>query len=160
MNRMLPMTKNEIIERLDQRTYKDPNSGCWIWEGSLTHKGYASCGYTLFKEFSTGHRLTYFLYRGQIPKSLVVDHLCRVRCCINPWHLELVTAVENTKRGIIIPDQTRNGRKTHCIYGHEFNEKNTYHHTDSATGNPARTCRVCQMLYQRRRRERLKLECD
>lgn len=45
------------------------------------------------------HRLSYEAHVGPIPKRLLLDHTCRMRCCINPDHLEPVTVQENTLRG-------------------------------------------------------------
>jgi hypothetical protein len=45
------------------------------------------------------HRAFYEDYRGPIPPGLVIDHLCRVRLCVNPSHMEIVTRGENTRRG-------------------------------------------------------------
>lgn len=71
---------------------------CWLWTGRLTEKGYAGkVGYQ-GKHYAP-HRLAYELLTGPIPDGLVLDHLCRVRNCVNPDHLEPVTAEENTRRG-------------------------------------------------------------
>lgn len=148
-----PMTKEQVIARLDDNTYKDPNSGCWIWLNSLTPTGYPPARYTAFKKYVTAYRLSYFLYRGEIPDGLEVDHICRMRCCINPWHLRLVTHAENTRRGIYPKSTHRNGRKTHCKRGHEFNENNTY--IDNR-GN--RQCRICIREKNRLARRRSKCE--
>lgn len=45
------------------------------------------------------HRAAYEALRGPIPEDRVLDHLCRVRRCYNPWHLEIVTIGENVRRG-------------------------------------------------------------
>lgn len=83
------------------------------------------------------HRYAYEQVFGPIPAGLHLDHLCRMRGCINPWHLEAVTPQENVARGI-----PRNGNKdkTHCKRGHEFTEENTYRHPKRGT----RHCRKCQ----------------
>lgn len=44
------------------------------------------------------HRVTYEHHRGAIPVGLVIDHLCRVKACCNPDHLEVVTQTENCAR--------------------------------------------------------------
>lgn len=77
----------------------DVTDGCWLWRGSVTFRGYGSIG-----EGGRGgrkllvHRLAYELLVGPIPESLTLDHLCRVKRCVNPAHLEPVTRAENTRR--------------------------------------------------------------
>lgn len=142
--RIPPLNRQQVLERLDSLSYRDPNSGCWIWLG-MTQFGYARCHYEGFPAFNRAHRLSYYLYRGPIPDNLVLDHLCRVRECINPWHLEPVTLLENIKRGVHVYQRTRNGRKTHCHNGHEFTEENTYVGIGT-NGNPMRSCRQCAKI--------------
>ena len=83
------------------------------------------------------HRCSYEFLKGEIPNGLVIDHLCRVRNCINPDHLEPVTPLENMMRG---NNQTvTNKTKTVCKNGHEFTPENTY--TNPYSGK--RKCRTC-----------------
>ena len=71
---------------------------CWLWMGRLTKKGYGGRIGHLGKHYYP-HQLAYIVEVGPIPDGLVIDHLCRVRSCVNPAHLEPVTAEENTRRG-------------------------------------------------------------
>lgn len=70
---------------------------CWEWQ-----LGKDTCGYGCIwfnNKSIKAHRYYYELYKGPIPEGLQVDHLCRVRHCVNPEHLEIVTSAENTRRG-------------------------------------------------------------
>lgn len=133
----LPRSFESMYERMTR--YVDATGDCWEWIGGRAH-GY---GMMRFKgQRGLAHRLIYESLVGPIPDGLTLDHLCRVRHCVNPDHLEVVTMGENIRRGVGAP--ARNARKTHCKWGHPFSDENTYNHEGR------RQCRVCG---QRRRRE-------
>lgn len=70
--------------------------GCWQWTGSVNSRGY---GQWAFNQVSKSvHRLTWIEFRGDIPDGLTIDHLCRNKRCVNPWHMELVTPRVNNQR--------------------------------------------------------------
>lgn len=72
---------------------------CWIWTGSLTRSGYGILGVgQRSKGLILAHRLSYQIAKGPIPEGLHIDHLCMVRPCVNPTHLEAVTQRENNRR--------------------------------------------------------------
>lgn len=74
----------------------DPDTGCWLWTGYLTHDGY---GVSASRRWGyLAHRANYRRHVGPIPAGFDVDHLCRVRRCVNPDHLEAVTHEENVRR--------------------------------------------------------------
>lgn len=118
----------------------DP-AGCWLWTGCLTTMGYGTIRVAGVRH--RAHRLSYRLVAGPIPKGLVLDHLCRVRHCVNPAHLEPVTDRENILRGVSVSAQ--NARATHCIDGHEFTAANTQ--VVRSTGE--RRCLKCSRRRQR-----------
>ena len=91
------------------------------------------------------HRVAFQLFIGPIPEGMQVDHLCGVRHCVNPAHLETVTPLVNTRRA-----ERGNARKTHCDAGHEFTPENTRYRTD----RPGRLCRSCDAERARQYRER------
>lgn len=68
-------------------------SGCWIWLGATTRDGYGK----IYNRMATSFFYEKFI--GPIPTGLEPDHLCKVRCCINPYHVELVTHKINCRRG-------------------------------------------------------------
>lgn len=93
------------LERFERYYIPEPNSGCWIWIGSI-HKssGYAQLMYKNGKPIRA-HRLSYLLFKGKIPARLDVRHTCDIRCCVNPDHLLIGTRKQNMadaeKRGRI-----------------------------------------------------------
>lgn len=109
---------------------------CWIWTGPTNGVGYGRI--SLNKKLQYPHRIAYALYVGEIPDGLQVDHRCRTRDCLNPSHLEAVTASENVRRSTG-PDVTRvrQANVTHCPEGHAYDAANT--HIDSGS----RRCRKC-----------------
>ena len=74
----------------------DDSGECWLWTGPQTWNGY---GHASFRRRSTtAHRAVYEYLVGSVPDGLDLDHLCRVRLCVNPNHLEPVTRAENMRR--------------------------------------------------------------
>lgn len=73
----------------------EKTSTCWLWTAGRTTGGYGQC-YSPAKGYA--HRTAYELLVGAIPYGMTLDHLCRVRHCVNPAHLEPVTSAENTRR--------------------------------------------------------------
>ena len=93
---------------------------CWLWKGSLKKYGYGQY-YARTKKFRA-HRYIWERLNGPIPKGLQLDHLCRVRHCVNPKHLDIVTNRENALRGNGIT--AINARKKECNSGHWLAGKN------------------------------------
>ena len=117
-----------------------PESGCWIWEGALNPGGYGSVA---FNGKTTGaHRVSYILEYGDIPEGLDLDHLCRVRCCVNPRHLEPVSRSENLKRGETGYNLVCEALEKHyCPVGHPYDEENTYYRKDRPGNRGCKECR-------------------
>jgi hypothetical protein len=109
----------------------DNDRGCWLWVGAITSHGYGnvSNGPKAGLRMVPAHRFSFAALIGPIPSGAVLDHLCEVKNCVNPFHLEPVTSAENTRRAA--------SRITHCPKGHEYSGRNLI-----KRGN-RRGCRIC-----------------
>lgn len=90
----------------------DEKTGCWLWQRSLSRTGYASIGRA--SAHGIAHRFFYEREHGPLPPGVQLDHLCRVRHCVNPAHLEPVTNAENCRRGanaVLTHDDVRSIRR-------------------------------------------------
>ena len=125
---------------------------CWIWLGG-TKRGYGKI--LTGKKQSRAHRVSFEIHKGPILEGLVIDHICRNKLCVNPDHLRQVTIAQNT-----IENSNSTGAlnkyKTHCVRGHEFNQKNTY--LIRRKNGISRMCRKCNALSWLRRKARNKLK--
>jgi hypothetical protein len=148
MSRRGPRGSNSrtFLERFENLYIPEPNSGCWIWVGGLNGDdkdgGYGRMRVGKIKVGA--HRWAYENFVGSVPDGFELDHLCRVRCCVNPAHLEIVTSKQNQDRSPI----SCTGR-THCLRGHEFTPQNTYIRKFNDRPYTARVCRTC--INERRR---------
>ena len=97
---------------------KIDNQECWLYTRTINKDGYSAI--SIKGKHEAVHRVSYKLFKGLIPKGLQIDHLCRVRNCFNPNHLEAVTPRVNSMRGY--SPSALNARKTKCKNGHEFNQ--------------------------------------
>ena len=98
-----------LLPRVAEKIAIDDVGGCWIWTAYKAKNGYGRTsvnGLTI-----AAHRHVYTVLVGEIQPGLVMDHLCRVRECVNPGHLEPVTQRINILRGELCP-------WTHCKNGH------------------------------------------
>lgn len=123
--------------------FVDKRGGCWIWNGAQTSAGYSQ--FQVNKRTVYGHRWSYKHFVGEIKKGLTVDHICRIRSCVNPKHLEAVTNKENILRGIA--PSAINSRKTHCVHGHKLSSDNIYNNK-----NGHRVCKTCGQIRDRKRK--------
>jgi hypothetical protein len=123
---------------------------CWIWQGPVNGGGYGIyCSETLVRSHTRAHRLMYELLVGPIPDGLTLDHLCRVRRCVNPSHLEPVTIRENSLRGE--SPHVKLHRTNKCIRGHEFDAV-----VYRSSGKIQKYCKTCAAIRGKRIRDRKK----
>lgn len=105
--------------------------GCWIWAGALTPDGYGQFG-EAGGRVVRAHRWAYQRFRGDLKKGQPLDHLCRVRRCVNPYHVEPVEHVVNVLRGVGVT--AMNSRKLLCPKGHSY---------DRVNKRGSRECSIC-----------------
>ncbi len=123
----------DVLVDFEARFMAEPMSGCWLWIGDCTVRGYGRFNGQL------AHRASYELFVGRIPEGLVIDHKCRTLCCVNPDHLEPVTQAENVRRG-----RASENRKETCEkHGLKFEQRN---------GKGQRICLECSREISRRYR--------
>ena len=122
--------------------YNPELGSCWMWTGALSNgygnfyvrKGVGDYAYL------GAHKFSYELENGVVDEGMEVDHLCRVRKCVRPSHLEAVTTKENLFRR-----PNSESTRTACPQGHKYDGANTYYNA-----NGSRKCRECACLYKRK----------
>ena len=144
-----PLRVIPVPERFWAKVNKDgpvpdyrPDLGpCWLWKPEPAK----DTGYGAFSapelRGKLAHRYSYHLNVGPIPPGLHIDHLCRVRRCVRPTHLEAVTQQENNRR------QWEAANVTHCPAGHPYEGDYLYIDTRGY-----RRCRKCAVETYKRRR--------
>lgn len=106
------MPRRTVSERLWSRVDRSDADGCWLWQGATTSRGYGHIN--VDGRMRSVHRLAYEELVSPIAAGLTIDHLCFTKLCVNPSHLEPVTAAENVRR-----ERRTRPRRTHCPAGHE-----------------------------------------
>lgn len=134
----------------------DASGDCWLWTSHVIRNGYGA--FALARNGNkrtrhvTAHRFAYGLLVGPIPSGMTLDHLCRVKTCVNPDHLEPVSLIENNRRA-----PTTHAGRTHCKHGHPFDAANTVLVPRTHRGQPCmrRRCRECFKAYLRTHYQRM-----
>lgn len=141
-----------LRERILSSIRVDEN-GCWRWQKYVKRNGYGQMGVP-GQSSQYAHRVAYATFVGPIPEGLQIDHLCRVRDCCNPAHLEPVRGRTNVLRGVGFAAQ--HARVDKCPAGHLYDDENTYVRP-IRDGRDCRTCRrEAARQSQARRAERFR----
>lgn len=129
------LTLPESLPRhLRRRIVRDGD--CWIASGAESHGRYQSV--SIDNRSVLVHRFVYQALVGPIPDGFQIDHLCRVRWCVNPAHLEAVPPHVNNSRSTSM--SAVRARQTECVNGHQLSGDNLYIRPDGR----GRQCRACQ----------------
>lgn len=130
------MARDTFENRFWAKVSPEPNSGCWIWTACISNAGYGF--FSVDGKQMGAHRASYEFFVGPIPDGLQLDHKCRIRCCVNPDHLEPVTPKVNINRGIgpaLLGDRRRTKE---CLNGHDLGVHSYIRK------NGTRRCKICE----------------
>ena len=130
-----PMNSCEL-RRFEDKIEPEPTSGCWLWTAAVMRNGYGVFGIGGRRprgRMVLAHRASYEHHVGPIARGLEIDHLCRVRSCVNPTHLRAVVLQENRPA------------HSYCRKGHDVE-------ADAYVWRGHRYCRKCRNEYGRDRK--------
>lgn len=134
-------------EKFIEKVVLVPFHPCWEWTGSKT-RGYGRLKIK-GRKFSA-HRVSYEIFKGPIPKDLVVMHSCNNKSCVRPDHLSVGTPIQNSR------DARRDGlykQYKFCVNGHGFTPENTVVYVSNGRW-PSKSCRICRKDAEERRRKK------
>lgn len=98
---MRPNSPSNVFDRIVIN-----KNGCWLWQGNIAPNGYGLM--RLRGAYMGAHRIAYEASKGILPTGFQIDHLCRIRHCVNPEHLEAVMPRENIARAYAARISCRN----------------------------------------------------
>jgi len=134
------------MANLDRVVGSELSERCWLWQGAFNSGGYGMVW--TGSKMELVHRIIYKDTFGKIGDGMTLDHLCRVRRCVNPNHLEPTTPRENVLRGE--GPAARAARSETCKHGHRHTTENTRYRADGR----GRVCLPCQKEYDSHRTTR------
>ena len=141
------LAKTRLLSRVEK------TDSCWLWRGALNSRGYGSMGF--MKRGWLAHRLSYTVFKGDIPDGLFVCHSCDNPPCVNPDHLWVGTASDNQRDAVskgraAFIDSPHFRLRSHCKYGHEYSVVGVFEYVKS-DGRVSRSCMECRRDSDRRR---------
>lgn len=129
---------NKLMDTTKYWEKVNKTSGCWKWGAWSNGKGYGLV--RINGKSYLAHRISYEIAYGEIPKGLVIDHICNNTKCVNPSHLQAITQQQNILRSTKHISKERASKKQ-CIRGHNLFGDNLYIRKDRR-----RACKLCKSL--------------
>lgn len=105
------MTERKLLQqRIMDGSMPEPNSGCWLWMGTLNKAGYGKIG--IGDVLMLAHRASFIAFNGPIPAGLGVCHTCHTPSCVRPDHL-FVGAAKIDAEDMVAKGRSTKGEKQH-----------------------------------------------
>ena len=126
---------------------------CWEWNGKLSPEGYGRFRVKDGDKWNTygSHRVSYSIFKGEIKKEMMIDHVCRNRKCVSPYHLRQVDAITNVHENSLSITHIAS-LKTHCIKGHKFTPDNL------VLSKNGRRCKACHRERSTKNNQELRIK--
>lgn len=141
-----PMERKPAKDRFWSKVQKGAPGECWQWTGAVQGGGYGSFRVgAQGSKIKQAHIVAFELLGIVIPPGMVIDHTCRNRLCVSPYHLRVVTPRMNGVENSTSP-AARNAAKTHCVKGHPLSGDNLVWVEQKARSgrlSPTRRCLIC-----------------
>jgi hypothetical protein len=136
---MPSVQKTTVAQRLWRRVQVGNPGGCWLWQGYIKPSGHGQLQRVKQGEGTVNaHIIAYELTHRKLPKGMVLHHKCRVKHCVNPNHLQLVSRQNHPKIHL----------QTHCRYGHLYEEQSFTLYRGT------RRCKACAIRWREEAYER------
>lgn len=110
----MPRKAQDIKTRFESHVFPEPNTGCWLFDSKIRNDEKSYGVFRIKTKNVLAHRVSYELYKGNIPKNMFILHSCDNRCCVNPDHLYTGTHKDNMEDMVSKVRQARGEKCKAC----------------------------------------------